>query len=55
MVMILMIVFLTIIMDSFAEVQADEHLKSKDYQVVEYILRQLKCFFCQNREGWECV
>ena len=48
MVMILMNVFLTILMDSFAEVQADEHLKSKDYEVVEYMLRQFKHFFVKT-------
>ena len=48
MVMILMNVFLTILMDSFAEVQADEHLKSKDYEVVEYMLRQFKYFFVKT-------
>ena len=34
MVLISMNVFLTILMDSFAEVQADKHLKSKDCEVV---------------------
>ena len=48
MVMILMNVFLTILMDSFAEVQADEHLKSKDYEVVEYMLQQFKYFFVKT-------
>ena len=37
MVMILMNVFLAILMDAFAEVQADENLKSKDYEVIEYM------------------
>ena len=35
-------------MDSFAEVQADEHLKFKGYEVVEYILRQFKYFFVKT-------
>ena len=35
-------------MDSFAEVQADEHLRSKDYEVVEYMLRQFKYFFVKT-------
>ena len=52
MVMILMNVFLTILMDSFAEVQADEHLKSKDYEVVEYMLRQFKHFFVKTGKVW---
>ena len=43
-----LVVFLTILMDSFAEVQADEHLKSKDYEVVEYMLRQFKHFFVKT-------
>ena len=47
-VMISMNVFLTILMDSFVEVQADEHLKSKDYEVVEYLLRQFKYFFVKT-------
>ena len=44
MVMISMNVFstiLTILMDSFAKVQADEHLKSKDYEVVNLVPRVL--------------
>ena len=48
MVMISMNVFLTILIDSFAEVQADEHLKSKDCEVVEYMLRQFKYFFVKT-------
>ena len=48
MVMILLNVFLTILMDSFAEVQADEHLKSKDYEVVEYMLQQFRYFFVKT-------
>ena len=48
MVMILMNVFLTILMDSFAELQADEHLKFKDYEVVEYMLRQFEYFFVKT-------
>ena len=48
MVMISMNVFLTILMDSFAEVQADEHLKFKDYEVVEYMLRQFRYFFVKT-------
>lgn len=48
MVMILMNVFLTILMDSFAEVQEDENLKSKDTEVVEYMLNQLKHFFART-------
>ena len=48
MVMISMNVFLTILMDSFTEVQADEHLKSKDYEVVEYMLRKFKYFFVKT-------
>ena len=41
MVMILMNVFSTILKDSFAEVQAGEHLKSKDYEVVNLVPRVL--------------
>ena len=41
MVMISMNVFSTILMDSFAEVKADEHLKSKDYEVVNLVPRVL--------------
>ena len=52
MLMILMNVFLTILMDSFAEVQADEHLKSKDYEVVEYMLRLFKHFFVKTGRVW---
>ena len=48
MVMISMNVFLIILMDSFAEVQADEHLKSKDYEVVKYMLWQFKYFFVKT-------
>ena len=48
MVMILMNVFLTILMDSFAEVQADENLKSKDAEVVEYMLQKFKYFFVKT-------
>ena len=48
-VMILMNVFLTILMDSFAEVQADEHLKSKVYEVVEYMLQQFTTVFVDTR------
>ena len=43
-----LVVFLTILMDSFAEVQADEHLKFKDYEVVEYMLRQFRYFFVKT-------
>ena len=52
MLMILINMFLTILMDSFAEVQADEHLKSKDYEVVEYMLRQFKHFFVKTGKVW---
>ena len=48
MVMILMNVFLTILMDAFAEVQADENLKSKDYEVIEYMLQQFRFFFVRS-------
>ena len=48
MVMISMNVFLTILMDSFTEVQADEHSNSKDCEVVEYMLRQFKYFFVKT-------
>ena len=48
MVMILMNVFLTILMDAFAEVQADENLKSKDYEVIEYMLQQFRLFFVRS-------
>ena len=41
MVMISMNVFSTILVDSYAEVQADEHLKSKDYEVVNHVPRVL--------------
>lgn len=46
MVMILMNVFLTILMDAFAEVQEEaENIKSKDAEVVDYMLDQFKQFF----------
>ena len=48
MVMILMNVFLTILMDAFAEVQADENLKSKDFEVIEYMLQQFRLFFVRS-------
>ena len=48
MVMILMNVFLTILMDSYAEVQEDENLKSTDAKVVEYMFNQLKQFFART-------
>ena len=48
MVMILMNVFLTILMDSFAEVQEDENLKSKDAEVVDHMLHQFKQFFVRT-------
>ena len=50
MVMILMNVFLTILMDSFAEVQEDENLKSKDAEVVDHMLHQFKQFFARTRK-----
>ncbi|KAL9972512.1 hypothetical protein ACROYT_G018834 [Oculina patagonica] len=48
MVMILLNVFLTILMDSFAEVQADENLKSKDAEVVEMMMKRFKYFFVRT-------
>ena len=48
MVMILLNVFLTILMDSFAEVQTDENLKSKDAEVVEMMMKRFKYFFVRT-------
>ena len=49
MVMILMNVFLTILMDAFAEVQEEaENIKSEDAEVVDYMLDQLKQFFLRT-------
>ena len=45
MVMILLNVFLTILMDSYAEVQEDQHLTSEDSEVVEMIIKRFKNFF----------
>ena len=49
MVMILMNVFLTILMDAFAEVQEEaENIKSEDAEVVDYMLDQFKQFFLRK-------
>ena len=48
MVMILLNVFLTILMDAFAEVQADEQLQSKDAEVVDMMLKRFKYFFVRT-------
>ena len=49
MVMILLNVFLTILMDAFAEVQADEHLlKSEDSEVIELMMKRFKYFFVRT-------
>ena len=48
MVMILLNVFLTILMDSYAEVQEDEHLTSEDSEVVEKIIKRFKYFFLRT-------
>lgn len=48
MVMILLNVFLTILMDSFAEVQEDENLTSQDSEAVEMIIKRFKYFFVRT-------
>ena len=48
MVMILLNVFLTILMDSYAEVQEDEQLASEDSAVVEMIIKRFKYFFLRT-------
>ena len=48
MVMILLNVFLTILMDSYAEVQEDEHLTSEDSEVVDMIIKRFKYFFLRT-------
>ena len=48
MVMILLNVFLTILMDSYAEVQEDEQLTSEDSEVVEMIIKRFKYFFLRT-------
>ncbi|XP_022787247.1 uncharacterized protein LOC111327355 [Stylophora pistillata] len=48
MVMILLNVFLTILMDSFAEVQEDELLESEDAVVVDMMIKRLKCYFVRT-------
>lgn len=48
MVMILLNVFLTILMDSYAEVQEDDHLTSEDTEVVEMIIKRFKYFFVRT-------
>ena len=48
MVMILLNVFLTILMDSFAEVQEDELLVSEDAVVVDMMIKRLKCYFLRT-------
>ena len=48
MVMILLNVFLTILMDSYAEVQEDEHLTSEDSEAVEMIIKRFKYFFLRT-------
>lgn len=48
MVMILLNVFLTILMDSYAEVQEDEHLASEDSEVVEMIIKRFKYFLLRT-------
>ena len=48
MVMILLNVFLTILMDSFAEVQEDELLVSEDAVVVDMMIKRFKCYFLRT-------
>ena len=48
MVMILLNVFLTILMDSYAEVQEDQHLASEDSEVVEMIIKRFKNLFLRT-------
>lgn len=48
MVMILLNVFLTILMDSYAEVQEDQHQTSEDFEVVEMIIKRFKHFFLRT-------
>lgn len=48
MVMILLNVFLTILMDSYAEVQEDDQLTSEDTEVVEIIIKRFKYFFVRT-------
>ena len=48
MVMILLNVFLTILMDSYTEVQEDQHQTSEDSEVVEMIIKRFKHFFLRT-------
>lgn len=49
MVMILMNTFLTILMDAFAEVQGDEHLKDNELQVLDHFLARLQKYRKRNK------
>jgi hypothetical protein len=51
MVMILMNIFLTILMDAFAEVQGDENLKANELEVFDHALSRLDFLFKSSRKG----